>query len=162
MPGLQGGPMMHTIAAKAVAFELALQPEFAVYQQQVLTNAQLLSNAFISRGYRIVSGGTENHLFTLDLSSKKITGLQAEKILESIGITTSRSSIPFDTQKPWIGSGIRLGTPALTTRGIKDNDMELLAEIIDTVLSFPEDTQKHKNAAAKIKELCAQYPLEFS
>ncbi len=161
MPGLQGGPLMHIIAAKAVAFELALQPEFVVYQQQVLTNAQLLSSAFLSRGYRIVSGGTDNHLFTLDLRLKKITGLQAEKILESIGITTSRSSIPFDAQKPWIGSGIRLGTAAITTRGMKESEMELLAEIIDSVLSFPEDRQKHKNAATKTKDLCIKYRLEL-
>ncbi len=161
MPGLQGGPMMHTIAAKAVAFELALQPEFKVYQKQVLTNAQALSKAFISRGYRIVSGGTENHLFTLDLTSKKITGLEAEKLLESVGITISRSTIPFDTQKPWIGSGIRLGTPAVTTRGMKEADMEHLAEIIDLVLSFPKESSIHKKAAADITALCAKYPLEL-
>ena len=161
MPGLQGGPMMHTIAAKAVAFELALQPEFKLYQKQVLTNAQALSKAFISRGYRIVSGGTENHLFTLDLTSKKITGLEAEKCLESIGITTSRSTIPFDTQKPWIGSGIRLGTPAVTTRGMKEADMENLAEIIDLLLSFPKESSVHKKAAASVTALCAKYPLEL-
>ncbi len=161
MPGLQGGPMMHTIAAKAAAFELALQPEFAIYQKQVLANAQALSKAFIARGYRIVSSGTENHLFTLDLTSKKVTGLQAEKILEVVGITTSRSTIPFDTQKPWIGSGIRLGTPAVTTRGMREIEMELLAEIIDSVLSAPEDANIQKKAAAKIKDLCIQYPLEL-
>ena len=124
MPGTQGGPFMHSIAAKAVAFHLAQQPAFKAYQEQVIRNAQTLAQILAKRGYRIVAGGTDNHLFIADLTHKGVTGRQAEIALEKAGITVSRSTIPFDAQKPWIGSGIRIGTAAATTRGMNEADME--------------------------------------
>jgi glycine hydroxymethyltransferase len=139
MPGTQGGPFMHVIAAKAVAFQLALEPAFKEYQKQVLSNAQIMASTFGQLGYRIVSGGTDNHLFILDLRSKNITGLQAEKALEKVNINVSRSTIPFDTEKPWITSGIRLGTPAITTRGFKEKEIILVAELIDELLTYHQD-----------------------
>jgi glycine hydroxymethyltransferase len=153
MPGLQGGPFMHVIAAKAVAFHLALQPEFKLYQQQVLANAQAMVTAFKNLNYRIVSGGTDNHLFVLDLRSKNITGLAAERALEQAGITVSRSTIPFDPEKPWITSGIRIGTPAITTRGLKEKDVQTIAHIIDEVLTYSHDTLK----LSSIKKHVQQY-----
>jgi len=134
MPGIQGGPLMHVIAAKAVAFHHALQPTFVAYQKQVVANAKTLAQELKKLGYKIVSDTTDNHLFIVDLTSKNITGLQAERALEQAGITVSRSCIPFDTAKPWITSGIRLGTPAVTTRGMKENDMIEIAAKIDVVL----------------------------
>ncbi len=134
MPGTQGGPFMHTIAAKAVCFYEAMQPSFITYQKQVIKNAQAMAKVFADLGYRIVSGGTDNHLFIVDLSSKNITGLEAEQRLADNGINVSRSCIPFDTQKPWITSGIRIGTPAITTRGYKETDAQQLVERIDHIL----------------------------
>lgn len=136
MPGIQGGPFMHIIAAKAVCFALAHTPEFITYQHQVVANATAMACAFDELGYRIVSGGTDNHLFILDLRSKKLTGKTAESLLEKNGITVSRSCIPFDPEKPWLGSGIRIGTPAVTTRGMKEQDVVELAERIDKILSY--------------------------
>jgi glycine hydroxymethyltransferase len=143
MPGLQGGPLMHVIAAKAVAFHEALQPEFVEYQAQVIRNAQAMAHEFTNLNYRIVAGGTDNHLFIVDLSNKKITGRQAEVALEKAGITVSRSCIPFDTQKPWITSGIRIGTPAITTRGIKEEQARKIVHLIDEVI------QHHSAASAE-------------
>ncbi|HXW86269.1 MAG TPA: serine hydroxymethyltransferase [Candidatus Bathyarchaeia archaeon] len=159
MPGMQGGPCLHIIAAKAVAAHLALQPSFAVYQEQIITNAQHMATLFKKRGYRIVAGGTDNHLFVLDLSSKKITGLEAQTILEKAGITVSRSTIPFDTQKPWIASGIRLGTPAITTRGMTTSDVEYIVEYIDDVLQHRTDDIHIRAIAEKVKKYAQLFPL---
>lgn len=159
MPGTQGGPFMHIIAAKAVAFDLALQPEFKVYQQQVLNNAATMSQALQDLGYRIVTGGTDNHLFIVDLRSKGINGKIAENALTKVGIVISRSCVPFDTEKPWVTSGIRIGSPAITTRGMKEADAQAVANLIDEVL------RNHDNdvALAKIKvavhALCKQFPI---
>lgn len=159
MPGTQGGPLMHTIAAKAVAFQEALQPNFVAYQKQIVKNAQQMVKTFKELGYRVVADGTDNHLFILDLRSKNITGRSAEQALEKAGIAVSRSCIPFDPEKPWITSGIRIGTPAVTTRGMQEADMIAIAHIIDEVISH------HTNDAtlASIKKesaiLCAQFPI---
>ncbi|MGC2310873.1 MAG: serine hydroxymethyltransferase [Candidatus Babeliaceae bacterium] len=157
MPGLQGGPLMHIIAAKATAFQLASQPDFLLYQQQVISNAQALAHIFNELGYRLVTGGTDNHLFMLDLRAHNITGLQAEKTLEKAGISVSRSCIPFDSQKPWITSGIRLGTPAVTTRGMQEKEMHCIAQLIHEAL------KKHDNEASlkMIKEKAQQLGKEF-
>ncbi|MDR3550654.1 MAG: serine hydroxymethyltransferase [Candidatus Babeliales bacterium] len=159
MPGTQGGPFMHIIAAKAVAFDLALQPEFKVYQRQVLKNAAIMAQTLQDLGYRIVTGGTDNHLFIVDLRSKGMNGKIAENALTKVGIVISRSCVPFDTEKPWITSGIRIGSPAITTRGMKDADAQAIAYLIDEAL------KNHDNdvALAKIKTavhvLCKQFPI---
>lgn len=144
MPGMQGGPLMNTIAAKAVAFFEAQQPSFVTYQQQVVRNAQTMANSFIERGYNVVTGGTDNHMLVLDLRNKGITGLQAEKALASIGITASRSCVPFDTEKPWITSGIRFGTPAITTRGAQEQDVMTLSYLIDEIFSNIQRLESEK------------------
>jgi glycine hydroxymethyltransferase len=158
IPGNQGGPFMHVIAAKAAAFYQALQPSFVEYQQQIIGNAQALARALQNRGYRIVAGGTDNHLFIIDLQ-QKMTGLQAEHALEIAGITASRSCIPFDPQKPWVTSGIRFGTPAATTRGMKKSDMSQLAEWIDDALQNSENQKVLTEIAAKVKNFCSHFPL---
>lgn len=160
MPGMQGGPLMNTIAAKAVAFHEALQPEFFDYQQQIIKNAQVLSNELNSLGYRIVAGGTDNHLFIVDLTSKNITGLQADQALEKAGINVTRSCIPFDTQKPWITSGIRIGSPAVTTRGMKENEMIAIAHFIDDVITYHDNDAVLGAIKVKARNLCAQYPIQ--
>lgn len=160
IPGSQGGPMMHTIASKAVAFQLAAQKDFKDYQVQVLANARALSEGLKQLGYRIVSQYTENHLFVLDLQSIGINGFEAEKALSNVGISSTRSCIPFDTQKPWLGSGIRFGTPAVTTRGMKEPQMQLLAELINEVLTQPDNLSVKKNVKEKVKSLCDQYPID--
>lgn len=159
MPGLQGGPFMHVIAAKAVAFEQALKPNFVEYQKQILKNAQMLCKTMQDLQYRIVADGTDNHMFVVDLRSKKINGKQAQEALTKAGITVSRSCIPFDPEKPWITSGIRLGTPAVTTRGMQEYEMGKIAHYIhDALLKY--DNEK---ALAEIKEhiekLCKQFPI---
>jgi glycine hydroxymethyltransferase len=159
MPGLQGGPLMHVIAAKAVAFKLAKTSDFVVYQQQVITNAKRLAALFNEMGYRIVTGGTDNHLFILDLSSKNITGRAAEVVLEKAGINVSRSCIPFDLQKPWVTSGIRLGTPAITTRGMKENEMDEIAFLVNEALVYCDDETRLKRIQEKVKKFCMQFPL---
>lgn len=152
MPGTQGGPLMHTIAAKAVAFKLALEPNFKEYQAQIIKNAQAMAQAFKDLDYRIVSDGTDNHLFIVDLRSKKVTGRQAEVALEKAGISVSRSCIPNDPEKPWITSGIRIGTPAITTRGLKEKDAIEIVNLINQVIAEPENNLK----LAEIKQLVAQ------
>lgn len=134
MPGIQGGPLMHVIAAKAVAFKLAADIDFKNYQMQVIANAAIMAETFKSLGYRVVSGGTDNHLFVLDLRNKNINGRRAELALQAVGITVSRSAIPFDTEKPWITSGIRIGTPAITTRGFKEAECKKLVYSIDEII----------------------------
>ncbi|UWG97191.1 serine hydroxymethyltransferase [Dehalobacter sp. DCM] len=158
-PGIQGGPLMHVIAAKAVAFGEALQPEFAVYQQQIINNAQALATAFKQRDFRLVSGGTDNHLMLIDVRSKGLTGKEAEKILDNVGITVNKNAIPYDPQSPNVTSGIRIGTPAATTRGMREKEMELIAEAIDLALTAQADTQKITQAETIVKELCNNFPL---
>ncbi len=159
MPGTQGGPFMHNIAAKAVAFHLALQPTFKAYQQQVIINAQTMAKTFTDLGYRIVAGGTDNHLFIVDLRSKKITGQAAEIALEKAGITVSRSCIPFDPEKPWITSGIRIGTPAITTRGMAEQEMQQLVHLIDETLQNHDNQLQLQNIKQQAQKLCAKFPI---
>ncbi len=159
MPGTQGGPFMHVIAAKAVAFAEALTPAFVDYQKQIIANAQTLADELAKRGMRIVSGGTDNHLFIVDVRSKNINGLQAEQALQKIGITISRSCIPFDPEKPWITSGIRLGTPAVTTRGMCEDEMVDIALYIDQALTHHEDEATLAKLKIKVATLCKTFPI---
>ena len=158
-PGTQGGPLMHVIAAKAVAFKEALEPSFKEYQNQVIKNAKALAEALTERGYRLVSGGTDNHLMLVDLTSKGITGRDAEVALDKVGITVNKNGIPFDTRKPMITSGIRIGTPAVTTRGMKEADMKVIARLIDETLSSIGDEAKAEKIAGEVKELTGKYPF---
>jgi len=158
-PGIQGGPLMHVIAAKAVALKEALSDEFKQYQEQIVKNAQSLANTLIEKGFTIVSGGTDNHLMLVDLRSKNLTGKVAEKALDDIGITANKNTIPFEPLSPFVTSGLRLGSPALTTRGFKEDDMKKVAEIIAIVLDQPEDATVKKQAEKMVAELCAKYPL---
>ncbi|NRB21637.1 serine hydroxymethyltransferase [Candidatus Dependentiae bacterium] len=160
MPGMQGGPLMHVIAAKAVGFYEALQPEFKTYQQQVIKNAQAMAQAFTDLGYRIVTGGTDNHQFTIDVRSKKITGRTAEVALASAGITLNRNCIPFDPEKPWITSGVRIGTPAITTRGMKEKQAKEIAHLAHEVMINHADETKLKLVKEQVKQLCKLYPIE--
>ncbi len=158
-PGIQGGPLMHIIAAKAVAFKEAMSPDFKKYQKQVIINAKVLAEELLRLGFRLVSGGTDNHLILMDLTNKGITGKQAEEVLSKAGIVVNKNSIPFDKRGPKITSGIRIGTPALTTRGLKEDEMKLIAELISKVLSEPDSDQVIKSVKAKIKELCRSFPI---
>ena len=158
-PGTQGGPLEHVIAAKAVAFKEAMSPEFKAYQQQILKNAQALAEGLLAAGFRLVSGGTDNHLMLVDLRPKKITGKIAEKVLDQVGITVNKNTIPFDPEKPFVTSGIRIGTPALTTRGMKETEMKTIAGLIGQVLSNIEDQTIKDQAKTKIAALCQQFPL---
>lgn len=159
IPGTQGGPLMHVIAGKAVAFGLALKPEFAAYQKNIVQNAQALAHALHSLGYRIVSGGTDNHMFVLDLRAQKITGLAAERALAAAGISVSRSCIPFDPEKPWITSGIRLGTPAITTRGMGVGEMGQIATLIHDVLTHHDDAAYLAHVKKEVAELCTTFGI---
>ena len=158
-PGIQGGPLMHVIAAKAVCFKEAAQPEFKTYQEQVLKNAKVLAKSLQGMGLRIVSGGTDNHLMLVDLRSKGISGAEAESLMESIHITINKNSIPFDTAPPLKPSGIRLGTPAVTTRGMKEPEMEQIANIIGRVLTHKDDAKVIEQAKAEVSELTKRFPL---
>ena len=158
-PGIQGGPLMHVIAAKAVAFKEALSDEFKVYQQQVLDNAKALADELVKKGFRIVSGGTDNHLMLVDLRSKNITGKEAQFLLDEIGITANRNTIPFEPLSPFVTSGIRLGTPALTTRGLKEEDIREVADIIADVIENREDSAVLEAAKAKVQAICKKFPL---
>ena len=158
-PGLQGGPLMHVIAAKAVAFKEALTPEFKNYQQQILKNAKTLAFELMSQGLRIVSGGTDNHLMLVDLTSLKITGKIAEEALDIAGITVNKNAIPFDPNPPLITSGIRIGTPALTTRGMKENEMKIIAGFIVKTLKSPTDEKNLEKVGAKVKEFSKSFPI---
>lgn len=156
-PGIQGGPLEHVIAAKAVSFKEALAPEFKVYQEQVVKNAQALAAALTARGFNLVSGGTDNHLMLIDLQNMEITGKEAEKILDTANITCNKNTIPNDPASPFVTSGIRIGTPAITTRGMKEADMDVIAEAIALVV---KDVDKNKEKAmALVKELTDRYPL---
>ncbi|MDN5364578.1 MAG: glycine hydroxymethyltransferase [Eubacteriales bacterium] len=158
-PGIQGGPLMHVIAAKAVAFKEALQPEFKEYQRQIVANAARLAKGLVERGFTLVSGGTDNHLMLVDLRNKGITGREAEKLLDQVGVTVNKNAIPFDPQPPTVTSGIRIGTPAVTSRGMKEDAVDVIAEIIDLTLSRPQDGTALARAKALVAELCSQYPL---
>jgi glycine hydroxymethyltransferase len=158
-PGIQGGPLMHIIAAKAVAFKEALQPEFASYQRQIVANASALAEALLERGFHLVSGGTDTHLMLVDLRSKNITGKEAEALLDAAGITANKNAIPFDPEKPFIASGIRLGTPAVTTRGMREGEMVKIAEAIDLVLSHKGSSEKLEAGKKIVRELCEFFPL---
>ena len=158
-PGIQGGPLVHAIAAKAVCFKLAAAPEFKEYTRQVVKNAAELAKAMQERGFRLVSGGTDNHLMLVDLRPKKITGKAAETVLEDAGITTNKNAIPFDPEKPMVTSGLRLGSAAVTTRGMKEEEMRVIAEGIDDVLSAPEDAAVIKRVRARMAELSSAFPL---
>ena len=158
-PGLQGGPLMHVIAAKAVAFHEALQPSFKAYQQQVATNAQVLAQTLIERGLRIVSGRTESHLMLVDLRAKRITGKEAERVLGEAHITCNKNAIPNDPEKPMVTSGIRLGTPAMTTRGFRDEEARLVGHLIADVLDHPGDAAKLAMVREKVGQLTAKFPV---
>ena len=158
-PGIQGGPLMHVIAAKAVAFGEALKPEFREYAENIVKNAKAFAEGLKAEGFRLVSGGTDNHLILVDVRNKKLTGKEAEKLLDNIGITCNKNTIPFDPASPFVTSGIRFGTPAATTRGFKEEDFKEVASIMGLVLNNPEDTDKHAEAAKRVAALCAKYPL---
>ena len=158
-PGIQGGPLMHIIAAKAVAFKEALSDEFKVYQQQVVKNAAVLADELTQKGFRIISGGTDNHLMLVDLRSKNITGKEAQFLLDDIGITANRNTIPFEPLSPFVTSGIRLGTPALTTRGLKEDDIRQVADIIAKVIDNRDDEAVIAQAKAEVADICKRFPL---
>ena len=158
-PGMQGGPLEHVIAAKAVAFREALQPSFTQYCQDVVSNARVLAAALAKRGFQIVSGGTDNHLMLVDLRNRGLTGKVAEKVLDQAGITVNKNTVPKETQSPFVTSGIRIGTPAVTTRGMGTDAMEQIAMLIDRVLQSPEDTSVISTTRAEVKELADSFPL---
>ncbi len=156
-PGIQGGPLMHVIAAKAVCFGEALKPEFSEYQRQIVKNAKALADELLKFGFDLVSGGTDNHLILIDLRSKHITGKELEKRLDDVGITVNKNAVPFDTEKPTITSGIRVGTPAVTTRGFKEEDMKEIAELIN--LTVDKYEEKQDEIRKRVEEICNRYPL---
>jgi glycine hydroxymethyltransferase len=158
-PGIQGGPLMHVIAAKAVCFKEALSQQFSEYQQNILNNARILAESLVANGLRLVSGGTDNHLMLVDVRPKNLTGKDAEAVLESINITVNKNAIPFDPQKPTITSGIRIGTPALTSRGMNGEDMREVARAITLALDSPGNEGKLEEARAIVAGLCDKYPL---
>lgn len=160
-PGTQGGPLMHTIAAKAVCFKEALQPSFIEYQRQIVSNAQTLARELSKLGFRLVSGGTDTHLMLVDLRNKGINGKEAEEVLEKAGITVNRNTIPSDPQPPRITSGLRLGTPALTTRQMKESEMVEIAQLIGSILSRIEDEKNIAEVRVKVKDLCDRFPLFY-
>jgi len=159
MPGIQGGPLMHIIMAKAVAFEEALSDNFEQYAKQVINNAKALSGKLMEYGFDVVSAGTDNHLMLIDISNKDITGKQAEISLEKAGITVNKNMVPFDTRSPFVTSGIRIGTPAVTTRGMKENEMQRIADIINTAIQNFDNEEKLKGLKTEVKELCYGFPL---
>ena len=158
-PGLQGGPLMHIIAAKAVCFKEALSREFRDYQEQVLDNARVMAKVMLERGYRIVSGRTDCHLFLVDLRSKNLTGRDAEAALVKAHITVNKNSVPHDPQKPFITSGIRIGSPAMTTRGMRELEAELLANLICDVLDAHTDERVIERVRGEVKKLCKNFPV---
>jgi glycine hydroxymethyltransferase len=158
-PGLQGGPLMHIIAAKAVCFKEAAEPAFAEYQRQIVANAKKLAAVLSASGLRLVSGGTDNHLLVVDVFSKGITGKLAEAALGKAGITVNKNAIPFDQNPPMVASGIRIGTPSVTTRGMREPEMELIGELISRALATPEDDRALAMIHAEVEALCRKYPL---
>ena len=158
-PGMQGGPLMHIIAAKAVALKLAAEPSFTVYQRQVLANSKALAEALVGYGFQLVSGGTDNHLMLIDLRSRKLTGKALEHALNEAGLTVNKNAVPFDTEKPTITSGVRIGTPAVTTRGFREPEMKRIAEWIDRISRDVENASLMKTVRAEVRELCARFPV---
>lgn len=158
-PGVQGGPLMHVIAAKAVAFGEALKPEFKDYAKQIIANCKALAEGLMAEGFRLVSGGTDNHLILVDVRGQKMTGKTAEHLLDEVGVTCNKNTIPFDPESPFVTSGIRLGTAAVTTRGFKEDDMKEVSTIIGLVLNNADDEAKHAEAAKRVAALCAKYPM---
>jgi glycine hydroxymethyltransferase len=158
-PGTQGGPLEHVIAAKAVAFYEILQDEFLSYGQQVLKNAQAMTHAFLNRDYHIISGGTDNHLMLIDLRNKGISGKKAEQILVKADITLNKNMVPFDDKSPFITSGIRVGVPAITTRGLKEQDMEAIVQWIDRIIMHPDDEALLKTIKGEVNEFMDAFPL---
>ncbi len=158
-PGIQGGPLMHVIAAKAVAFKEALKDDFVTYQKQVVSNAKQLAEHLASAGFKIVSGGTDTHLLLVDLCNKNITGKAAEEALDLAGITVNKNTVPFETRSPFVTSGIRIGTPALTTRGMKEKEMDRIGDMIIETLEHIDEPDFHAKTRKKIKEFCEQFPL---
>lgn len=158
-PGIQGGPLMHVIAGKAVCLKEAMSQEFKEYQKHVINNAQALAKALVEKGYNLVSGGTDNHLILVDLRNKGITGKAAEKLLDDVGITVNKNAIPYDPETPNVTSGIRIGTPALTSRGMREEQMEQIAELIDKALTYRDDEMQKIKISKAVKQLCEQFPL---
>jgi glycine hydroxymethyltransferase len=158
-PGLQGGPLMHIIAAKAVCFKEAAEPAFAEYQRQIVANAKKLAAVLSASGLRLVSGGTDNHLLVVDVFSKGITGKLAETALGKAGITVNKNAIPFDQNPPMVASGIRVGTPSVTTRGMREPEMELIGELIGRALAAPENDRDLAMIHAEVEALCRKFPL---
>lgn len=158
-PGTQGGPLMNTIAAKAVAFKEAMKPSFRKYQEQILKNSQALAEELTDQGFRLVSGGTDNHLMLVDLKNKEITGKEAQVEFEEIGITLNKNSIPFDPQPPWITSGVRLGTPAVTTRGMREQEMKEIGKIFSAFIKNRKDMQIKQHLKERVTKLCKKFPL---
>ena len=158
-PGMQGGPLMHVIAAKAVSFGEALEPSFTHYAKQVISNSKAMANAFVERGYDVVSGGTDNHLSLIDLRNKGITGKDAEIVLGAADITVNKNMVPYDTESPFVTSGIRIGTPAMTTRGLNEDDFRNIVGLIDRVLSDPHNESTIRDVKGSIHEITARYPL---
>lgn len=158
-PGMQGGPLMHVIAAKAVALKEALRPEFKTYQQQIVTNARVLAQALMSQGFRLTSGGTDNHLMLVDLRKSELTGKVAQETLDRARITVNKNAVPFDTRSPFVTSGIRIGTPAVTTRGMKEKEMEQIGDFIGRALNHVTDGQVLQTIAGEVGELCRKFPV---
>lgn len=158
-PGIQGGPLMHIIAAKAVAFKEALQPSFKTYQEQIIKNAKTLSEELLARGYDLVSGGTDNHLMLIDLTKQDITGKEAEEALVKAGITVNKNTVPFETRSPFVTSGIRVGVPAATTKGMKEPEMKVIGGLIDKAIKSRADEQALSKIKEEVKDLCRKFPL---
>jgi len=160
-PGTQGGPLMHTIASKAVSFKEALQPEFGIYQKQIVKNAKALAEVLLSGGFKLVSGGTDNHLILIDLRNKGVTGKDAANRLDAAGITCNKNGVPFDDKSPFVTSGIRLGSPALTTRGLKEDDFRRIGKLITQIVNNIEDNSVLADVKAEVQEICKSYPTDF-
>ncbi len=158
-PGNQGGPLMHVIAAKAVAFKEASTPEFKKYQEQIVKNAKTLSEAMIANGFRLVSGGTDNHLMLVDMRSKGLNGKEAEKLFDEVGITLNKNTIPFDPEKPFVTSGVRIGTPAVTSRGMKELQMKKIADLISAAIANKDNESKKKEIREDVRKFCLEFPL---
>jgi glycine hydroxymethyltransferase len=159
MPGMQGGPLMHVIAAKAVAFREALTPDWRAYQRQIVTNAKALADALVRRGHRLVTGGTDTHLMLVDLTSTGLTGKEAQESLDRAWITVNKNTIPFETRSPMVTSGIRVGTPAVTTRGMKEPEMDAIADFIDRVLRARGDQKAEASVRVDVASLAGRFPL---
>ena len=164
MPGMQGGPLMHIISAKAIAFGEAMKDEFKVYANKIVQNAKLMAQEFMNMDYDIISGGTDTHVILADLTNKNISGKAAEKALEKAGITVNKNMVPFDQRSPFITSGIRIGTPAITTRNMGIEEMKDIAKLIDRVIIDPENDENIQKVKSEVEELCESYPIykEFS